>query len=199
MKRKAFGLFLGLACVSLLILLGCARLAVEAPKEPIKVDISMRLDIYQHIEKDINAIEDIVSGQKEVPAPVKDNQSLLDSLIACAYAQEGLSPEVERAAMYRKDTRPELSSWEAKGVVGENRLGLVQLIKSQEAGPQVQELIKQENANRMVIYEAVAKKNNSTIEEVQKLYAVRLQKDAPAGTPVEVFNEATGTSEWKVK
>jgi len=26
--------------------LGCARVSVQAPKDPIKVDISMRLDIY---------------------------------------------------------------------------------------------------------------------------------------------------------
>jgi len=31
---------------------GCAKVQVQAPKEPIKVDISMRLDVYQHVEKD---------------------------------------------------------------------------------------------------------------------------------------------------
>ena len=45
--------------------LGCARVMVQAPKEPIKVDISMRLDVYQHIQNDIDDIESIVSGSKE--------------------------------------------------------------------------------------------------------------------------------------
>ena len=28
---------------------GCAKVQVQAPKEPIKVDITMRLDVYQHV------------------------------------------------------------------------------------------------------------------------------------------------------
>jgi hypothetical protein len=51
-----------LAVMILFLSVGCARVRVEAPKEAIKLDISMRLDIYQHVAKDIDAIEDIVSG-----------------------------------------------------------------------------------------------------------------------------------------
>jgi uncharacterized protein YdbL (DUF1318 family) len=42
-----------------------------------------------------------------------------------------------------------------------------------------------ENSDRMTIYQSVAKKNGSSVEEVQSLYAKRLQADAPAGTPIE--------------
>ena len=45
-----------LACCAVVIGLGCARVRVEAPKEAIKVDISMRLDVYQHVQKDIDEI-----------------------------------------------------------------------------------------------------------------------------------------------
>ena len=38
-----------LLILAIIISLGCAKVQVQAPKEPIKVDISMRLDIYQHI------------------------------------------------------------------------------------------------------------------------------------------------------
>ena len=46
----------------ILFAVGCAKVRVEAPKEAFKVDISMRLDIYQHVGKDIDSIENIVSG-----------------------------------------------------------------------------------------------------------------------------------------
>jgi uncharacterized protein YdbL (DUF1318 family) len=51
----------------------------------------------------------------------------------------------------------------------------------------------------MVIYREVARKNGASVEEVQKLYAKRLQSDAPAGTPIEVLDAATGRYQWKVK
>ncbi len=60
---KKFWVILGV----LVVFFGCARVRVEAPKEAIKLDISMRLDIYQHVTKDIDAIEDIVSGGSSKP------------------------------------------------------------------------------------------------------------------------------------
>ena len=193
MMKKTLVFLLGL-----ILAFGCARVRVEVPKEPVKIDISMRLDIYQHVQKDIDDIESIVSGSKEKAKP-KDNHSLRNFFIGSAYAQEGLSPEVEEAALRRKDRREELSSWEAKGVVGENKLGLVELKDSGAGAPDIAQLIKTENSDRMVIYQSVAKKNNSAVEDIQKLYAKRLQQDAPAGTPIEVLNEASGSYEWKIK
>ena len=105
---------------------GCARVQVQAPKEPIKVDISMRLDIYQHIENDIDKIEDIVSGEKEKGKSPDKPQSLLDFFIGNVYAQE-LDPQIEQAALRRKDRHPELISGQQKGVFGENRLGLLEI------------------------------------------------------------------------
>lgn len=175
---------------------GCARVRVEAPKEPIKVDIAMRLDVYQHVVKDIDAIESIVSGTSAEKAKP---QSLLDYTLGYAYAQEGLSPEVEQAALRRKDRYAELSSWEQKGVIGENRDGLVEIRNKSLADERSEELIKLENNDRMLIYRLIAEKNQVSVEEIQKVYAKRLQNDASAGTPIEVLNEASGGYEWKVK
>jgi uncharacterized protein YdbL (DUF1318 family) len=176
--------------------LGCARVRVEAPKEPIKVDISMRLDIYQHVQKDIDVIESIVSGSKEKPKA--GNSSSLNYFIATAYAQEALAPEVEEAALRRKDRRSELISWEEKGAVGENMSGLVEIRNPAGATDALGQLVKSENEDRMIIYQAVAEKNGTSVEEVQKLYAKRLQEDAPSGTPIEAVN-ASGDYEWKIK
>ncbi len=183
--------------VGLIASFGCARVSVVAPKEPIKVDISMRLDIYQHIQKDIDEIEGIVSGSQE-KAKTSDKQSFLSSFVSSAYAQDALSPDVERAALRRKDRRDALYAAESRGLVGEDRMGFVQ-ISSGGADASVQQLVNTENADRTVIYKGVAQKNGSSIEEVQKIYSKRMQKDAPSGTPIEVRNEDSGLYAWQVK
>ncbi|KPK98302.1 MAG: hypothetical protein AMJ95_04900 [Omnitrophica WOR_2 bacterium SM23_72] len=176
--------------------MGCARVKVEGPKEPIKVDISMRLDIYQHVAKDIDDIESIVSGSESKPEE-KAPQSRRGVFIGTAFAQESeLGPEVQQAALNRRDRRPALVSWQEKGVLGENKSGLI-VIKG-AADSSVQALVDAENKDRMVIYQAVAEKNRTSVEEVQKLYAKRLQTDAPTGTPIEVVNE-DGSSQWRIK
>jgi len=182
------------SCLILVLLFfGCARVSVQAPKEPIKVDVTMRLDIYQHIEKDIDSIEKIVSGQ--------DNHTFLDCIVPSAYAQsEDLAPEVEQAALRRKQRKSQINLWQSKGVIGENRIGLLEIRKNQDVEPQVKELVKAENDDRMLIYNAIAQKNGTTPEQVQKIYVKKyLHPDAPQGTPLEVFNEATGSYEWRIK
>jgi uncharacterized protein YdbL (DUF1318 family) len=86
-----------------------------------------------------------------------------------------------------------------KGVAGENSLGLVVIRASDAADAALKELVSAENSDRMVIYQAVSQKNNASIEEVQKLYAKRLQDDASIGTPIEALNQASGAYEWSIK
>ncbi len=183
-----------------LLFIGCAKVQVQAPKEPIKVDISMRLDIYQHVQKDIDAIEDIVSGSTpKIQEKSKDNQSLLDYFLGTCFAQDGLSPEVQQAALRRKDRRLQISSFEEKGIIGENGKGLLEMIGSTSGDSSIAELVKQENDDRMIIYQALASKNQTSINEIQKMYAQRLQNDAPVGTPIEAYNQSSGSYEWKIK
>jgi len=182
----------------LLLSVGCARIKVEAPKEPIKLDISMRLDIYQHVAKDIDAIEDIVSGSGE-KTPGARQGSMLDILIPNAYAQEALSPEVEQAALNRKARKQELVSLEERGVIGENRIGLAEIKNPEVVDAAAKALIDAENNDRTVIYRAIAAKNGISIKEVQKMYAKKLQDNANSGTQIEVINESTGQYEWKAK
>ncbi len=184
--------------IGLAFALGCARVSVQAPKDPIKVDISMRLDIYQHIKNDIDDIENMVTGSSPKPK-AQGPQSFLNIFVSQAYAAEDLSPEVQKAALRRKDRRDELISWETKGVIGENKSGLLVIRLSDKADVSAIDLVTQENHDRMVIYQSVAQKNGSSLEAVQKLYAKRLQQDALAGTPIEVFDSAKGSFEWTIK
>ena len=186
MKKYLFVL-LGLS-----LALGCARLRVEAPKEAIKLDVAMRLDVYQHIEKDIDNIENMVSGPQNKPL-TKEPHTLLEYFVSDAYADDGLGPEVEGAAARRKDRRSDLFALEAQGIIGENRSGMVEIRMADQANASAQGLVQAENSDRMTIYNAVAAKNGSSVDEVQHIYAKRLQSDAPAGAPLE---EDSG---WKIK
>ena len=173
----------------------CAQVQVKAPKEPIKVDISMRVDVYQHIQKDINAIEDIVTGDGAPGAQT----SFLDILVPSAYAAEGLSAEVENAALRRKARYADIVSLEKQGIVGDTRAGFLAVRKPDMADKAVKSVVEEENKDRAKIYEALAEKNGVTIAEIEKVYAVRLQNDAPAGTPIEIPDERTGAYGWKQK
>lgn len=156
------------------MIIGCARVRVEAPKEAIKLDISMRLDIYQHVAKDIDAIEDIVSGGSAKPVSGQKG-SMLDILVTEAYAQDSFGPEVEQAAYSRRDRKPQLDSLEASGVVVENQLGMVEIRDSADSSAKA--LVDVENADRMVIYKAIAAKNGVSVEEVQQIYAKKIQEN----------------------
>lgn len=192
---KMFLLVFGITVLSL----GCARVRVEAPKEPIKLDISMRLDIYQHVAKDIDDIENIVSGGSSGQTAPNKNGSSLRFFIKDAYAEEGLNPEVEKAALSRKNRRADLVSYEERGIIGENKNGLVEIRNPEGADSTANEIVNMENSDRMVIYAAIADKNGISMSEVQKLYAERLQRDANSGTPIEALNSSTGQYGWQVK
>jgi uncharacterized protein YdbL (DUF1318 family) len=167
---------------ALLVGSGCARVEVQAPKDPIKMDISMRLDVYQHVVKDIDQIENLVSGSGQKTA-------WAEFLVTTAYAED-LDPRIEQAAAARRDRRESLLGLEAQGALGESNLGLV-VVRSTADGADA--IASSENNDRMVIYEALAQKNGTSVQEIQKVYSERLHRDAPAGTPVQDASGNWGT------
>ncbi|NQT21934.1 MAG: YdbL family protein [Candidatus Omnitrophica bacterium] len=174
----------------LFFMVGCATVRVKAPEKPIKLDVTMRLDVYQHVQNDIDAIENIVTGSDEKKQP-KGTISLLDRLVSTAYAEE-LDSEVENAALRRKARYSQLVSLEQSGVIGESNSGMVVVRKS--AGASTEKLVRDENNDRMIIYGGIAAKNNTSVNDVQKVYAARLQQDAPSGTPIEAKNGS-----WQIR
>ncbi|MCM8783161.1 MAG: YdbL family protein [Candidatus Omnitrophica bacterium] len=182
-----------------IFIFGCASVAVKAPKEPIKIDITMRLDIYQHVQKDINMIEDMISGGSSKTDKIK-NETKSSFFLGVAFAEEEfLTPEVAEAVSRRRSRTEQLNILKREGIIGENRLGLLDIRETGKADNNLGNLIKEENNDRMIIYKAIANKNNISIEEVQKLYSGRLQKDSPSGTPIEIFNASKGSYEWSIK
>jgi uncharacterized protein len=174
-----------ISIVGILVIMGCARVRVEAPKDPIKVDIAMRLDIYQHIQKDIDDIENIVAGGKGAVVP--GQQSFLRIFVTEAFAQESLSAGIEEAATRRKMRVQQLNDFESRGIVGENNAGLVEARNAAGAEADAADLVAQENKDRMIIYQALAQKNGVSVSEIQRVYAQRLQQNASAGTPIQTL------------
>ena len=176
--RHSTWAFVGIAAA----LAGCASVQVKAPKDPIKMDIAMRLDVYQHVVKDANDIESIVEGRSGKSTVVS---SIAGFFVTNAYADDGgLSPEATDAAYRRRDRRDALVALEVQGVVGENRGGLVEARSPGDANAQ-QQILKEENNDRMIIYRVIAAKNGSSVEDVQKVYAERLRSGLPSGAAVQ--------------
>jgi uncharacterized protein len=182
LKIAARSKFIWMLAGASAISFGCARVEVQAPKEPIKMDISMRLDVYQHVVKDIDAIEDIVSGKTSA------QHALADFLVKTAYAAD-LDPAIEDAALRRRGRKAEVEGSLSQGKAGENNLGL---LESRSGADQT--LVSAENSDRMIIYEALAQKNGTSVREIQKVYAEKLRANAPKGSPLQNADGSWGTN-----
>ncbi len=173
-----------LVAYAMVLGVGCAHVQVDAPKDPIKLDISMRLDVYQHVAKDIDDIEGIVTGEQKP-------KTVADVLVPPAHADD-LSPEAEQAALRRRDRQASLKPLQAQGLIGQTRLGMLTARGAVDAA--AAGLIRDENSDRMIIYQEISRKNGASLEDVQKVYARKLLRSVPSGTPVEDENGA-----WSVR
>jgi uncharacterized protein YdbL (DUF1318 family) len=70
------------------------------------------------------------------------------------------SPEVVKATESRRQRRPGLREWKSRGCIGETNQGLLVSRPGEGCGREVAELIRDENADRQVIYDAFMKDNN---------------------------------------
>jgi len=182
-------------CAVAIFLVGCARVDVGS-KEPIKLDVNMRLDIYQHVASDAASIEDMVSGPQKKEGAAPQQTSLFDLIVPAAYAQDasGFPAEVAAAIERRKARRERIVLLASQGYVGENKQGFIDIFDKTSLDSAKIELVEQENKDRLIIFEYVAKKNGASVAETGKIFAERIQKDAAAGTPIE------GTpGQWVVK
>lgn len=157
------------------IMLGCAKVNVETAK-PLRLDINMRLDVYQHVAKDIDSIEDQVYG---------DNEKKMNflSLGQDVYAADA-APQVAAAIERRKARLDEIEDILAKGYVGENHNADLEIIDASLSGgslTQVEALVRQENKDRAIIYDATAAKNGVAAEDVRRIVLNDHYQRAPKG------------------
>jgi uncharacterized protein YdbL (DUF1318 family) len=168
---------------------GCARVDVGGTEKPIKVDVTMRVDVYQHVVKEIDGIEDMV--RSEEPAKTEEPQSFLNLFCSSAWAAD-FSPQVQEAVSGRKARLSRINQLLSQGVIGENNQGVLTIRKS--ADSETENLVSAENIDRETIYQDLALRNNASIDEIRIIYAEKMQVLAPAGSSIQ---DASGN--WKIK
>jgi len=167
--RKIFWIF------TAIIAIGCAKVNLQT-SQPIKVDINMRVDVYQHVAADVASVQDQIYGSTE-----KQMNAIF--FMENAYAQ-GQSPEVAAAIERRKDRKSVIDEYLSRGYIGENRNALLEVIAKSipaDLKGNVQSAISQENSDRKIIYAAIAEKNGAELSETAKIFFDDDYKRASAG------------------
>ena len=94
------------------------------------------------------------------------------------------SPEVVKATQSRRERRPALRQWKERGCLGETNQGLLEARTGEGCTAEALELMRAENADRVVIYQAFMKENNipsSDTERVRSAFAKARQERARPG------------------
>lgn len=129
---------------TLLMLASCKTPTINLEtKEPLTVDINMRIDVYQY---DTN----------KTPAQVK------------AESTNKPSPE-----SLRRNRMADIQNLKNDRIIGEARDGLLSIRKDPggDYGAFVRQIVREENADRMALMKAMAEEQKMSLEEVQKKQA----------------------------
>ncbi len=157
--------------VLLLILAGCSTPSVNlSTPDPIKVDIAMRLDVYQHAPP--------AGDKKPAAKPVAESTG-------------GGDPQ-ER----RRNRMADIQQFKNSRIVGEGRDGLV-VIRVEtpgDYGDYIRKVVAEENRDRMTLMKATAEKEKISLPEVQNRQASVWQKMAFKDEWIEVPDKSGG---WK--
>lgn len=113
---------------------------------------------------------------------------------AADYDFKEMTPEIEQALKSRQTRYQLLQSFKREGDVGENNTGYVTDLKDNATAAA---LTADENRDRRVIYEALAKQNalgNTGLLEIQRAFAEVQNEKAGAGDMVQ-----SSSGDWKKK
>ncbi len=153
---------------------GCSLPQIDlGTSEPIKVDINMRLDVYQYDE-----------GTKKPPTEATPTAAAASGDVA-----EGTA---DRAA--------DVQVFKNSRLVGEGADGLLAILAETtgENGDFVRDTVRAENAARMRLMKGVAEKEKRPLPEVQGDYAELWRNRSFSGEWVQVKGEG-GELEWMQK
>lgn len=173
---------------------GCAKVSLETA-EPIKVDVTMRVDIYQHVMEEVESIEERIHGE--------DKERLLNFLSAVpeVYAQE-YSQEVMDAIERRRDRVLVIEDYFGREYVGETKDAYLENFPSnipEEYKRAVEIIVEEENSDRETVYSAIAAKNKVDIKEIRKVFFKDHYDRAPGGYWFQIYSEGKGEFIWKRK
>ena len=111
--------------------------------------------------------------------------SVLSILVLALLITDGYSSSAEiKQRMIER--LPTIKALKNKGIVGENNKGYLQFIGSKK---EQENVVNAENEDRKLVYEAIAKQQNTTIEVVGKHRAIQIANKAQSG---EWLQDANG-------
>ncbi len=180
--KKILWVFLVIVAIS------CAKVNLQTA-QPLKVDINMRVDVYQHVAADVASVQDQIYGSTQ-------KQINFLNFTQEAYAQTQ-SPEVTAAIERRKDRRNTIEDYFSKGFIGETSNAYLEAIAKdipENLKSTIANTISEENNDRRIIYKSIAAKNGVDIAQTEKIFFDDDYKRAPAGY---WFQSSNGS--WKQK
>ena len=137
---------------------------------PVTVNITFpqeKLDSAARQIEDMPAQSASAPPQASTPAPAPGGGRSVD--VAATPSIDTRSPEVMKVTESRRQRRPALREWKSRGCLGETNQGLLVARPGEGCGPEVADLIRAENADRQVIYDAFMKENNIPITDTARV------------------------------
>lgn len=173
-----------LATLGSVYLLGCSSLPDVnlTTDEPLKVDINVRLDVYQHEGKEGEQVGE--STGDEAATAIKDAKVSADLV-----------------AKRKRDRMEEIQELKNNRLVGENHRGLLTIRKLplDDYGDYVKKTVDDENYDRNYLMRVEAKERSSLLHTVQETTWKENVARAYKGEWIEVTGDQEGTFVWKQK
>ena len=164
-------------------LLGCSSLPDVnlTTDEPLKVDINVRLDVYQHEGKE---------GEKTTAPGVE-----------VAAVNEDARVSADLVAKRKRDRMEEIQELKNNRLVGENHRGLLTIRKLplDKYGDYVKKTVEEENYDRNYLMRVEAKERSSLLHTIQETTWKENVARAYKGEWIEISGDQKGTFVWKQK
>lgn len=158
---------------------GCTpRVEVAVPNEPITINLNVKIDheVRVKVEKDLDKVlsPDSDLFQEDMKIQLQQLSSRVFLLILLFVV--GLLFSANASALT-------LDQAKATGLVGERMDGYLGVVSST---PEVEQLVKQKNAERQIAYQAIAKKNGTDLKTVELLAGQKAIENTVPGQWVQL-------------
>ena len=114
--------------------------------------------------------------------------AIASNAIAASYDLKTLTPEIKQALDGRRDRFDELQSLKSQGIVGENKVGYVEVLTPNDTAKAA---VNAENKDRKLIYVAIADQNDLTtnaLGTIESVFAEVQRSKAQAGDRIQLEN-----------
>jgi uncharacterized protein YdbL (DUF1318 family) len=220
MRRMVFYLVLSMIVLPLVLASCRPQIDINAPKDPIKIEVKIELHIYQHAVQDLDYITGgaaspapltppaVDPGKESAPSPEKIESKIENVLLALlgvgsAHGQgTSLQDQLKSVLDSMRKQYPTLSRYKTDKSIGENHLGYVEerpspRMSNADYAKAVRAAITAENANRRLLYQIRARIDGVSPEKEAAIYAKAWRDKAGPGEWIEVLVDKNWV--WKQK